>query len=132
MKEWSRTESQPGNQSFAGQETAAARTAGGVAAARTTFGSANSVPDIRGPKSKNPAYREFAQDLSKGGVFIETREPLKVGEKIAMAFSLQDTQSHFKFAGTIVRVEKHGVAIQFDSKLSKYQEEIIRQYLNKK
>ena len=71
-------------------------------------------------------YHDFIQDLSKGGVFIETREPLTVGEKISMTFAMPASQSHFKVTGEIVRSASDGVGIRFENKLSKYQEEIIR------
>ncbi len=76
-------------------------------------------------------YHDFIQDLSKGGVFIETREPLTVGEKISLTFAMPPTQSHFKISGKIVRTTKEGVGIQFENKLSQYQEEIIRKLVGK-
>lgn len=71
-------------------------------------------------------YHDFIQDLSKGGVFIETREPLTIGEKISMTFAMPPSQSHFKISGKIVRTAEEGVGVQFENKLSQYQEEIIR------
>lgn len=71
-------------------------------------------------------YHDFIQDLSKGGMFIETREPLTVGEKISLTFAMPEGQSHFKISGKIIRSAKEGVGVQFENKLSKYQEEIIR------
>jgi len=76
-------------------------------------------------------YHDFIQDLSKGGVFIETREPLTVGEKISLTFAMPASQSHFKISGKIVRSAEEGVGIQFDNKLSQYQEEIIRKLVGK-
>ena len=72
------------------------------------------------------AYRDFMQDLSKGGVFIETREPGNIGESISLTFSLPNSQSHFKMTGKIIRSDNNGIGIQFDTKLSHYQEEIIK------
>jgi len=79
---------------------------------------------------KKRVYRDFIQDLSKGGVFIETREPLTIGEQISMTFAMPETQNHFKVSGKIVRAAKEGIGIKFDNKLSKYQEEIIRKLIN--
>ncbi len=75
-------------------------------------------------------YRDFIHDLSKGGVFIETREPFQIGEIISLTFSLPNSQSHFKIAGKIIRSEEGGIAVQFDTKLSKYQEEIIKKSID--
>lgn len=77
-------------------------------------------------------YHDFIQDLSKGGVFIETREPLKINEAIALTFSMPTSQSHFKVAGKIVRVAEEGIGVQFESKLSRYQEEIIKTLVERK
>ena len=77
-------------------------------------------------------YHDFIQDLSKGGVFIETREPLAIGEQISMTFAMPASQNHFKVSGRIVRVAKEGIGIRFDNKLSKYQEEIIRKLISDK
>ena len=72
------------------------------------------------------AYRDFMQDLSKGGVFIETREPLNIGEALSLTFTMPKTGSNFKISGKIVRSDDKGVGVEFDTKLSHYQEEIIK------
>jgi Tfp pilus assembly protein PilZ len=77
-------------------------------------------------------YRDFIQDMSKGGVFIETREPFRIGGTISLTFTLPPSQSHFKIAGKIVRAENPGIAVQFETKLSRYQEEIIRTHTARK
>lgn len=75
-------------------------------------------------------YHDFIQDLSKGGVFIETKEPLEIGERISLTFAMPATQNHFKISGKIVRAAKEGIGIQFENKLSQYQEEIIRKLIS--
>ena len=77
-------------------------------------------------------YRDFIQDLSKGGVFIETRESLQIGESVSLTFSLPNSQTHFKVAGKIVRTEKEGIGVRFNTKLSRYQEEIIKKSIDSK
>lgn len=72
------------------------------------------------------AYRDFMQDLSKGGVYIETREPLNIGEALSLTFTMPKSGSHFKIGGKIVRWDEKGVGVEFDTKLSQYQEEIIK------
>lgn len=72
------------------------------------------------------AYRDFMQDLSKGGVFIETRAPLHVGDTLSLTFSLPKSNSNFKITGKIVRSDDKGVGVEFEKKLSHYQEEIIK------
>jgi hypothetical protein len=75
-------------------------------------------------------YHDFIQDLSKGGLFIETREPLNIGQTVALTFSLPKSNTHFKMAGRIVRSETGGFAIQFDTQLSNYQAEAIMKNFN--
>jgi Tfp pilus assembly protein PilZ len=72
------------------------------------------------------AYQDFMQDLSKGGVFIETREPLNIGEALSLTFSVPKSDSHFKIAGKIVRSDEKGVGVEFDTKLSQHEEEVIK------
>jgi uncharacterized protein (TIGR02266 family) len=78
------------------------------------------------------AYRDFIHDLSKSGLFIETREPLKIGESIALTFTMPGSADHFKMTGEIVRADRNGIGVRFNTKLSRYQEEIIRTHLSKK
>lgn len=82
--------------------------------------------------TKTRAYRDFIQDLSRGGVFIETREPIQDGESISMTFSMPKSQTNFKFSGKVIHSENDGIGIQFDTKLSRYQEEIIKDSVKKK
>lgn len=72
------------------------------------------------------AYQDFMQDLSKGGVFIETREPLNIGEAISLTFSVPQSDNHFKIAGKIVRSDDRGVGVEFNTKLSRDQEAVIK------
>lgn len=80
--------------------------------------------------TKTRVYHDFIQDLSKGGLFIETRETMVMKEPISLTFALPKSGTHFKMTGKIVRIEKNGVAIEFDEKMSKYQEEAILQALD--
>lgn len=76
--------------------------------------------------TQDRVYRDFIQNFSNGGVFIETRENLAPGEPVSLTFSAPNSQNHFKIVGTILRSENSGVAVKFEKKLSRYQEEIIK------
>jgi hypothetical protein len=76
--------------------------------------------------TQDRVYRDFIQNFSNGGVFIETRENLAPGQPVSLTFSAPNSQNHFKIVGTILRSEDKGVAVKFDKKLSPYQEEIIK------
>jgi Tfp pilus assembly protein PilZ len=81
--------------------------------------------------TQDRVYRDFIQNFSNGGVFIETRENLAPGQPVSLTFSAPNSQNHFKIIGTILRSEDRGVAVQFERKLSRYQEEIIKNTPNR-
>jgi len=68
--------------------------------------------------SYDKCFRDFARDISEGGVFIETKQPLMAGQKIAMTFMATDNQHHFKINGKIVRDVKDGIGVKFDKTTS--------------
>jgi Tfp pilus assembly protein PilZ len=62
-------------------------------------------------------FTDFIQNLSASGLFIETRLPLYVGEKLSLTFSLTDIEDHVKITGKIVRVDSKGIGVQFEELL---------------
>ena len=64
------------------------------------------------------ALNDFIQNLSVGGLFIETQIPFFVGEALSMTFSLPDVEDPIKITGKIVRVDTRGIAVQFDEPLT--------------
>jgi Tfp pilus assembly protein PilZ len=65
----------------------------------------------------NCAFTDFIQNISAGGLFIETQLPLFVGLKLSMTFSLPKAQDPIRITGEIVRVDSKGIGIQFDKLL---------------
>jgi hypothetical protein len=63
--------------------------------------------------TRDRTYKDFIQNISIGGVFIETRTFLGAGQKVAMSFSLPNCQKHVKITGEIVRTNLHGVGVKF-------------------
>jgi hypothetical protein len=61
----------------------------------------------------NRVHRDFIQDISAAGVFIETQTPPAVGEKITLTFALAENKKPVKIAGRIVRSSKGGFAVDF-------------------
>ena len=47
---------------------------------------------------------DWAVNISKGGVFINTRTPLPVGTTVRLIISLPDTQFPFDLSGRVTRV----------------------------
>ena len=64
------------------------------------------------------ALNDFIQNLSVGGLFIETQIPFFVGEGLSMTFSLSGADDPIKITGKIVRVNTRGIAVQFDEVLT--------------
>jgi len=64
--------------------------------------------------SQGRAYREFVQDISGSGVYIQTSESFSVGQDVVLTFAFPDSQKHVKITGRIVRVADRGIGVQFD------------------
>jgi uncharacterized protein (TIGR02266 family) len=65
----------------------------------------------------------YAIDVSRGGIFIRTREPLAVGTQLKFDFQLQDTTPLMAGEGTVVWIREHdptragvtpGMGVRFD------------------
>ena len=80
--------------------------------------------------SKGRAYQNFIQDISTEGVFIETREPFAVGDKLLLTISYSNEQRPFKIEGEVARTDPKGVGIKF-KKVSQVQEELINLIIEK-
>lgn len=69
-------------------------------------------------------FRDFIRNLSRGGAFIETREPFAVGQTITLTLDIPNSMDHFKVFGEIVRAEPPGIAVQF-RKVTRHQADMI-------
>lgn len=67
----------------------------------------------------NRVHRDFIQDISSAGVFIETQNPPSIGEKITLSFSLSDNKKPVMITGRIVRSDDRGFAVDFRRKARK-------------
>lgn len=77
-------------------------------------------------------YQDFINNLSKGGVYIETSSPFRVGQSVSLTFSLPSVQKTFKISGAIVRTEQDGIGVEFTKKLTTYQKELIHSAIIRK
>jgi Tfp pilus assembly protein PilZ len=75
-------------------------------------------------------YRDFIQNISTGGVFIETSEIFSEGQHIIMTFIAPDHQGPFKINGKIVRIHSDGVGVTFELK-SQVQEMVLKSFIEK-
>jgi len=60
------------------------------------------------------AYEDFLLDISAGGVFIETRAVFTVGQLLSLTFPMPGHQHFISVTGQVVRVEGHGIGVQFE------------------
>jgi uncharacterized protein (TIGR02266 family) len=63
--------------------------------------------------TKDRFHNDFIQNISAGGVFIETRESFVVGTEISLVFALPNDRIPVKIGGTIVRTTPEGIGIKF-------------------
>jgi Tfp pilus assembly protein PilZ len=82
--------------------------------------------------TKDRVYQDFINNLSKGGVFIETLSPFRAGQLISLIFSLPSVQKTFKISGNIVRTEQDGIGVKFTKNLTSYQKELIHSVISRK
>ncbi|UCH21450.1 MAG: PilZ domain-containing protein [Deltaproteobacteria bacterium] len=62
---------------------------------------------------RNEVHKNFIQDISAAGVFIETQNPPSIGEKIKLTFSLAKSKKPVTITGKIVRTDHNGFAVDF-------------------
>jgi len=79
---------------------------------------------------KGRAYKNYIQDISTEGVFVETRGNFSVDDEILLTISYSNEERPFKIAGKVVRISSKGVGVMFN-KLSQVQEEIIKLIMKK-
>ena len=59
------------------------------------------------------AFKDFSKDISNSGIFIETRNPLSVGDEILLTIQLAGEVEEIKISGEIVRTTSHGIGVRF-------------------
>ena len=60
------------------------------------------------------AYEDFLQDISAGGVFIETRALFTVGQLLTLTFPMPGHQHFITVTGEVVRATGQGIGVKFD------------------
>ena len=63
--------------------------------------------------TQNRIYSDNIADISKSGLFIETKRPLDVGEEIVLSFNMHGYDRPFKIKGNIVRSNQQGIGVEF-------------------
>lgn len=62
-------------------------------------------------------YKEMTKNVSGGGLFIKTRrhKQFQIGHNVSLVFTLPGTVKPIKIDGNIIRIDKDGVAVKFNS-----------------
>ena len=73
--------------------------------------------------TEDRVYRDYIQNVSAGGVFIETHMPFTSGQEVSLAFPLPNYQKYIKIIGEVARVTPQGIGVVF--KLVKQEQETM-------
>ena len=65
-------------------------------------------------ESDDHSFNEFIKNISSGGLYIETEEPLSVDKELFIRFLHPDTGSLTRITGKIVRIDKKGFGVRFN------------------
>ena len=63
----------------------------------------------------NRAFSGYIQNISSGGVLIETREPLSVGAQLTLSFMRPKSRDYVKVGGEVVRTLPDGCGVKFNT-----------------
>jgi Tfp pilus assembly protein PilZ len=80
--------------------------------------------------AKNEVFTDSIRNISKEGVFIETRESLSIGDDVTMLFSDLAQIDLIRVTGDVVRSMPSGVAVKFEIN-EKLKKETIEQFVEK-
>jgi Tfp pilus assembly protein PilZ len=60
------------------------------------------------------SFKEFIQNISEGGIFIETAYPFRINKRLSLIFPLPGVKDPINIKGKIVRVDSQGIGVKFD------------------
>jgi len=63
--------------------------------------------------TQDHVYKDFIQNISAGGVFIQTNMPFSVGQEVSLTFPLPNYKKHIKIIGEVIRTTPQGVGVKF-------------------
>jgi len=74
--------------------------------------------DITYSSDQRRIFEDFVQNISAGGLYIETNLVTELGQELTMTFSHPDSSDPIKILGKIVRVDSNGIGVKFNKLLS--------------
>jgi Tfp pilus assembly protein PilZ len=63
--------------------------------------------------TQGQVYRDFIQNISDDGVFIQTAVPTYIGQELSLTFALPSHRKHIKLTGEVVRISPQGIGVRF-------------------
>ena len=79
-------------------------------------------------KSQDSEHSEHILDIGTGGVFIETTEPIEVGQELTLNFRFPDAEDNLKVNGQIVWRNPKGIGVKFIG-INQQQVDNIKSYI---
>jgi hypothetical protein len=70
-------------------------------------------------------YHCYMRDLSEGGTYIETEQPIEVNQRLVLSLFSPSLEQSCTINGTVVRRDKNGLGVRFDDLVVK-QKTVIR------
>ncbi len=67
--------------------------------------------------SDHVCFTDIIQDISTGGIFIQTGSHFFVGQQIPLTFLLPKTGNDISMGGKVVRVDSQGIGVKFNEPL---------------
>jgi Tfp pilus assembly protein PilZ len=74
--------------------------------------------DITYSSDKRRVFEDFVQNISAGGLYIETNLVSELGQQLNMTFSHPESGNPIKVSGMIVRVDSGGIGVRFNKLIS--------------
>lgn len=62
-------------------------------------------------------FTDFIQDISSGGVFIQTDGHFFVGQQITLTFTIPKAEEDISVSGEVIRVNTRGIGVRFNEPL---------------
>jgi CheY-like chemotaxis protein/Tfp pilus assembly protein PilZ len=70
-------------------------------------------------------YQCYMRDISEGGAYIETEQPIKVGQRLTISLASPVLERTCAINGTVVRRDPKGIGVRFEN-LTLQQKQVIR------
>lgn len=74
-------------------------------------------------------FRDFIQNISEEGIFIQTSQIFSTGQTIQMTFMSPDDRKPFKLNGEIIRIHTEGIGVKFKIK-SQVQRSMLKSFVD--